>query len=1173
MSLMSLKMRFESLLERAIELHGHAQIYGTTSRALLALFLTRNQNPLFSMAPHLIVCPDDDICEQLVADFEFFSPQIQVHHLGQTETSPYSGLYPNIRLYSRRVGWLAQARHASGGDIFIASAQSLAQTTLPLAVFDSYCQRLKKGGVVDRDLIKKLRESGYTESPRVEDLGHFCLRGGIFDIFSPAHESPIRIELFGDTIESLRFFDPDTQLSLGPCDELVVCPAREVLYSDEYRQELVQSFLSSVVGRDVDDRELEVIKHDLSLGRHFPGAEFLLPFFYSKLSSPVEYFKTAPYVWALDFMDVQKAHDLALSTLKSEFESAKDSLLRAPWQSLLLASSEAWRPTRSKTIDLFNIKVEDTPHEESAPQHIEYPTYKNSDFRAALKSKQDKGEDLYAEAKQRILKFKEQGFDVFISTSTSSQAQRLSFLLEKQSLTTITLSETSFDIDILREAQKQNTSLVHIIPRKLSDSVRLPEEHLVFLNEDDFFSRAELRKDRLAKSAPANPKLLDFGDLKEGDYIVHLEHGVGIFDGLKVMSVQGIECEFLQLSYKDKDKLYLPVYRIGQIQKFSGVPTLDKLGSSSWQKTKIKVKSHLKDIASELLDLYAKRSQIQREPHPPPDEEYRKFEALFPYDETDDQLKAIEDVLTDLGGTKPMDRLICGDVGFGKTEIALRAAHKVAHDGKQVLVLVPTTVLALQHLETFRNRFKGLPIKIAGFSRLTDKADLKKNLEGLKSGDVDIAVGTHRLLSKDVEIKSLGLLIVDEEQRFGVTHKEKIKKLKTAVDTLTMTATPIPRTLNMSLMGLRDLSLINTAPRDRLPIRTFICKFEAETIRKSILSEVQRGGQVYYVHNRVQSIYSLADELRSLVPEVRIRVGHGQMEADELEDTMVAFLKHEFDVLLCTTIIESGVDVPRANTMIVDRADTFGLSQLYQLRGRIGRSKERAYCYLLIPKHGQLDKDAQERLKVLQENSSLGSGFKIAHHDLELRGGGNLLGEAQSGHVNAVGYELYLELLEQALKSARGDIVDDAEVEPDLNIRIPALIPDAYIADIRLRLAYYKQLTNIKSPYDIDKIETELRDQFGAPPEPVMNLFGVMLIRRLCKDLGVRDISTGPKSVSIAFSEKTKMPPQAVVDLSLRERKKYSLTPDSRLICKLDTITWPAIYDELVKLKKLGRID
>jgi transcription-repair coupling factor (superfamily II helicase) len=580
------------------------------------------------------------------------------------------------------------------------------------------------------------------------------------------------------------------------------------------------------------------------------------------------------------------------------------------------------------------------------------------------------------------------------------------------------------------------------------------------------------------------------------------------------------------------------------------------------------VRNHLREIASELLQLYAKRSQVHRTPFPADAVEFSQFEAFFPYDETDDQLKAVSDIVGDMTSDRPMDRLVCGDVGFGKTEVAMRAAFKAIEGRKQVVVLAPTTVLSFQHLETFQRRFKNWPVTIRALNRFVSTADAKKTLEELREGKVDIVVGTHRLLSKDVGFKDLGLMIIDEEQRFGVTHKERIKKIKSNVDTLTLSATPIPRTLNMSLVGMRDLSIINTPPVDRLPTRTFVTKFDKETIAKAITAEIQRGGQVFFLHNRVQSIYSLADELRQIVPDARIRVGHGQMDEDELEKVMVAFYHHQVDVLVCTTIIEAGIDNPRANTMFIDNAHQFGLSQLYQLRGRVGRSKERAYCYLLIPANRRIEADAQERLKIIQENTELGSGIRIAHHDLELRGAGNLLGEDQSGQIDAVGYEMYLELLENAIREMKGEEVLE-EIEPEINVRIPALIPDSYIPDIRIRLSYYKALAKISSPDDIDRIEEELSDQFGKIPEPVLNLMGLMLIRHHCKELGVRDLSSGLKTITFMFTDRTPLPPEKVVRLAQVENKKYSLTPDMRLVVKVNAIAWPNIYDEILLLKKL----
>ncbi|MCC6276697.1 MAG: transcription-repair coupling factor, partial [Oligoflexia bacterium] len=695
---------------------------------------------------------------------------------------------------------------------------------------------------------------------------------------------------------------------------------------------------------------------------------------------------------------------------------------------------------------------------------------------------------------------------------------------------------------------------------------------LVILRDEDIFgdrTHTEIRAPKKLKETRIQQQA--FADLQPGDLVVHLLHGVGIYDGLKKITLQGLENEFIQLRYKDGDKLYLPVYRAAQIQKYTGLggqALLDKLGTQSWQKAKIKVKNALKDLASELLSLYSKRAASQGFAFSTPDQSFREFESTFPYDETPDQEKAIEDVIDDMVKPRPMDRLVCGDVGFGKTEVAVRAAYKAAQDGKQTAVLVPTTVLAFQHSQTFTKRFSETGVRVEMISRFVSPKNTKAILKDVAEGKVDILIGTHRLLSRDVHFKNLGLLVVDEEQRLGVTHKEKIKKLKTQIDVLTLSATPIPRTLNLSLMGIRDLSLISTPPMERMSTRTFISRYNSEIIRKAIDNELQRGGQVFVVHNRVQSINEFASEIQKLVPAAKIRVGHGQMAEEDLEKVMVDFYNHEFDVLVSTTIIESGLDIPRANTMIIDRADTFGLSQLYQLRGRIGRSKERAYAYLLLPAHGQIDPTAQERLRIIQKYSELGSGFQIAHHDLELRGSGNILGDDQSGHISAVGYELYMDLLSQALQETKGEPVEEA-IEPDINLKVQALIPDTYIEDIRIRLMYYRMLGEIKGETDLDRIEEELVDRFGEIPEPVTNLFGIMLIRQTCKELGVRDISQGPKNLSLAFTNSTSASPEKMVQLVSKKGAKYQLTPDQRLIVKIDQISWQSVLEELKTIKNL----
>ena len=719
-------------------------------------------------------------------------------------------------------------------------------------------------------------------------------------------------------------------------------------------------------------------------------------------------------------------------------------------------------------------------------------------------------------------------------------------------------------------AQQKHSDLIHLLPHPLFHSYRLPGEKIVFFRDDDFLGQ---RKRRLkSTTAEQNKKAfqLDFSDLKSGDLIVHKLHGVGIFDGLKVMGIDGVNAEFVQLSYKDKDKLYLPIYRIHQIQKFSGPQgsrIIDKLGGTQWEKTKNKVKKHLRDMAADLLKLYAARANAERPPFSYPDDDYVAFESTFPFEETVDQAKAISDVLSDMSGDKPMDRLICGDVGFGKTEVALRAAFKCVEDGRQVGLIAPTTILTFQHFQNFKKRMKNWPVTVRPLNRFVPKSEIKQTLEELKEGKVDIVIGTHRLLSKDIEFKDLGLLVIDEEQKFGVKHKEKIRQIRKMVDTLTMSATPIPRTLNMSLVGIRDLSLINTAPIDRLPTRTFICRFDKETIRKAIESELQRGGQVFFLHNRVQSIEALASELREIVPNLRLGIGHGQMEEHQLEKTMVAFFNKEIDVLLCTTIIESGMDIPNANTMFIDNAHQFGLSQLYQLRGRVGRGKERAYCYLIVPNNKKMDKEAQERLRIIQENTALGSGIRIAQHDLELRGAGDLLGEEQSGHINAIGYEMYMELLENAIKEQKGESIDNEDVDPEINLKIPALIPDNYIPDIRVRLNYYKALSNIDSEDELDRFEQEIHDQFGKLPEPLVNLMGLMLIKNQCKELKVKDLTQSRVGISLTFYDKNPLSIDKVLKLCQLENKKYTLTPDSRLVIRIKEVTWPRVIEELQLVK------
>lgn len=1145
------------------------EIVGTDSPTLLAGLLSLPKVAL-NEKPHLIMVGNANQAEKLVTSIKFITPQLKPIVLPSFDVGIYSGLYPNRRVIAGRLAWLWRAQNAKPGDVFIAPVEALVQRTLPYQTLAHKAMRLGKNDALPSDFASQMEALGYDNVPIVEDVGTFSIRGGIADVFSPALEHPVRMELFGDIIDTMRFFDVDNQRSLGDTPYLEIIPAHEILFNDENRQKAAARFKASFAGRPIDREEAQSLLHQLVQGQYFHGVEFLLAYFYDTPTLPLEHFNTPLNIWKMDPFELERQYDSLIAENKTEFEASVGQIVRPLFSEMYSALERLQFPLESQTLTLTKVHLGDDAKTEAI---MPISTSDLKEVAAAAKQLATQATDLAEFLGRKLREWKNLGYSVFISVSTQAQAQRLRLILEKSELVSVLLDENSYNWDDWLGQQHQNSNLVHIIERPVGESLRYSEEHFVLLREEDLFG---LKKGRAAYKSSGTLEqrahAFNFGDLKPGDLIVHKMHGIGIYEGLKVMPIQGIDAEFIQIKYKDNDRLYLPVYRVHQIQKYSGPQAgtlIDKLGGQGWEKTKTKVRSHLRDVAAELLEIYARRAVAERPPFSAPGTDYVAFEATFPYQETDDQLRAINDVLSDLQKPHPMDRLVCGDVGFGKTEVAMRAAFKAVQDGKQVAVIAPTTVLTFQHLETFKKRFAKWPAEIRSLNRFVSKKDATSTLKGLIDGTTDIVIGTHRLLSQDVQFKDLGLLIIDEEQRFGVKHKERLRKLKGGLDTLAMSATPIPRTLNMSLVGIRDLSLINTAPVDRLATRTFVTKFDPDMIRKAITSEVARGGQVYFIHNRVQSIYGLADELRKILPEVRMRVAHGQMEEGALEKVMVEFFHHEIDMLICTTIVESGMDVSAANTMFIDNAQQLGLSQLYQLRGRVGRSKERAYCYLLIPNQRKIEKDAQERLRIIQENTALGSGIRIAQYDLELRGAGDILGEEQAGHVNAVGYELYLELLEEAVCNAKGEAPLDADVEPDINVRIPALIPDTYISDLRVRLAYYKSLSEIENPEDIDRIEDELRDQFGKLPDQVLNLMGLMLIRKVCKDLSVRDLSSGEASVTLAFTEKTKLPPQRVIELTARANKKYSITPDNRLRIRINDIAWPRIHDELIYLKGL----
>ena len=671
----------------------------------------------------------------------------------------------------------------------------------------------------------------------------------------------------------------------------------------------------------------------------------------------------------------------------------------------------------------------------------------------------------------------------------------------------------------------------------------------MLVTEEDLFGEKRRRTDR--QKPKASQVISSFGDLQSGDFVVHTLHGIGIYRGLVHLDIGGIPGEYLHLEYAGGDKLYLPIDRLSLVQRYvggeSGAPHIDKLGGSSWQRVKAKAKKGARRMAKELLHLYAERETRPGHAFAAPDNHYREFEATFPYQETPDQELVIGEVIADMTRPRSMDRLVCGDVGFGKTEIALRAAFLAVVAGKQVAVLVPTTTLAFQHFRTFRGRMDAFGVRVAMLSRFVETKARKNTLEGMRSGAVDIVVGTHQLLGKQIEFGDLGLLVVDEEQHFGVAQKEKIKQLRAEVDVLTLAATPIPRTFHMSLSGIRDLSIINTPPEDRLSVRTFVTRYEAETVREAIARELGRGGQVFFVHNRVKTIFSVAERIRRLAPTATMAVAHGQMDKKDLENILIDFAEEKINLLVSTAIVESGLDFPRANTILIDRADTFGLAQLYQLRGRVGRSDRRAYAYFLIPSGGALTPDARRRLAVLKNFTELGSGFKIAAHDLEIRGAGNILGAEQSGHIHEIGFELYQQLLQEAIAELKGEEVVET-LETEVNLRIPAYIPDDYVPDERVRLTFYKRLSELSSDDEEKALAGELADRFGEIPDAVGNLLRILGVKRMASRLYVRSLELGTGGLVLQFDEKTPVSPAHIVDLVQRKPRRFSVTPEGRLM-------------------------
>ena len=1076
----------------------------------------------------LIITASDEDAERVYDDMRFFQtmlglPSETLALFPEWETLPYEPTAPAPELIGRRARTLHRLSERAR-TVLITSVPALLHRVMPAAVFMDGCMRLKVGDTIEREgLIAHLLRLGYRRGSVVEIPGEFSVRGGIIDVYSIAYDDPLRLELLGDTIESIRQFDPATQKSTAKLSDALLLPARELLHPAD-RPEALEPLP--------------------------PDAEWRSPKVYSSMETLLKYFHEPPIVVldqppalakkASEFLDEAADAYLRLGDVAEEKGYSSPEQLYADWTELSTAMrSWSW----------LALEPLATGGPEWQPI-VAFPAQSPGSVGLAQRGTP------FHETLAKLNQLRLVG-PVVIVARTRGPLDRLLSLFAEQDLPATTWKPHEWRVS----SQKSPFGLIQ---GNLSTGFVSTDGRLTIITEEELFAKG-MRHRPTQKSKTAT-FLSSLDDVKTGDYVVHVQHGIARYEGLRRLSVQGFESDYLILRFAGGDTLYVPLDRLNQVQRYKGAeghaPKMDKLGGSSWGRTTAKVKKGIEEMAHELVELYANREVVQRREYGEDTTLTHAFEAAFEYEETPDQIKAIEDIKRDLEAPKPMDRLVCGDVGYGKTEVAMRAAFKAVEHNRQVVVLVPTTILAQQHFENFSQRFGPFPIRVGTLSRFQTPKEAKAVLAGAADGSLDIIIGTHRLLQKNVVFRNLGLVIVDEEQWFGVRHKERLKQLRTQVDVLTLTATPIPRTLQMAMSGLRDLSVIESPPAGRLAIRTHVMRFNEETIREAIMRELGRGGQVYYVHNRVQTMERTGTWLQQLIPEARVVMAHGQMDERVLEGVMLKFLKREADILVTSAIIQSGLDVSNANTILVNRADTFGLSQLYQLRGRVGRSGQQAYAYFFIPDEGALSTDAQKRLVAIQELTELGAGFRIAAADLEIRGAGNFLGKQQSGHIAAIGMDLYLQMVEQAVQQIKGTVVEE-EPDPTLHLNVSAFIPEEYVADPHHRLSLYKRLSSSQQIGDLALLNGEIQDRYGALPEPVERLFEVMQIRILAKSLRLASLEIKEGTVVVSFDPKTSIPEAGIRTLMDRYKNRFRLVSPLSFELHLAHTDWSGQAPEL----------
>ncbi|MGA3302651.1 MAG: transcription-repair coupling factor [Methylovirgula sp.] len=1102
--------------------------HGAEKRAVVAVHIAR----------------DAQRAHAFIEALRFAAPDIEILDFPGWDCQPYDRVSPNASIAARRMTVLARlARSRTAAErprILSTTVNAILQRVPPRDKIAADTFSAAPGNAVDMDgLIEWLESNGFARASTVRDTGDYAVRGGILDLYAPSMLEPVRLDFFGDTLESIRSFDAETQRTIGQLRGLDLVPMSEVQLTSESMRRFRQAYVTQFGAGTRGDTLYEAV----SEGRRHPGLEHWLPLFYDRLDTLFDYTGAAPLV--LDSL----AEDAASSRLAhiADYYDARKSAYDAdpahsnykplPPDALYLSASQ-WRESLA---DGGVARITPFAQPESSQGNV--IDCGGRIGRNFAPERADEGANVFHAAADHIRALQAQAKRVIVAGWSEGSRERLSHVLKDFGIADLTT------VSSYVEAQKLARSTVGLAVIGLEQGFETHD--LAIIGEQDILGDRLIQGRK--KSRRAQDFLSEVSALSAGDLVVHIDHGIGRFMGLKAIEAAGQPRDCLEIQYAEGAKLFLPVENLELLSRYGSEDTevqLDRLGGASWQKRKSKMRRRILEMAAGLMKIAAARATHEAPKLVPPPGLYEAFCAGFPYEETEDQDATIDAVLDDLASGKPMDRLVCGDVGFGKTEVALRAAFVAAINGKQVAVVVPTTLLARQHAKNFAARFAGLPIKVAQMSRMVATGRLKEVREGLSSGDINIVVGTHAVLSKTVHFKDLGLVIIDEEQHFGVKHKERLKELRAEVHVLTLSATPIPRTLQLALTGVRELSLITTPPVDRLAVRTFITPFDTLLVREALLRERYRGGQSFYVCPRIENIEDAATFLRTNVPEARYVIAHGQLPPTELEERMAAFYDGKYDILLSTAIIESGLDIPTANTLIVHRADMFGLAQLYQLRGRVGRSKTRAYALFTVPQDRMMTPQAERRLKVLQTLDTLGAGFQLASHDLDIRGAGNLLGEEQSGHIKEVGYELYQQMLQEAVLALKAGIEEPTEEawSPQITLGTAVTIPEDYVADLDLRLQLYRRLSMLEEDAEIEAFAAEMIDRFGPLPREVDQLLKIVAIKALCRKANVEKLEAGPKGLTLAFRDNRFANPAGLVRYVTEQGPDAKVRPDMRVV-------------------------